>query len=367
MPSSEETIKSIWSVPKKPLAKGAWLWWFWLFFIHVENTKKTGKCRQLMILWSVKNDKDIMCNSLPITGAKNIVPQQDGNFVLDGAAAAWYFDGEKMQDDFVLERSRMELNTGNSALIAPGKTPSSFCLGKNGSFTTKIKSGGMEFEFIAEQKDFHPAVGPTYGSSKFVGGFEIEGTRLEILQLGGTETKNGKTSKISGTAYFQKILLAAPPPQWYWGLYHFADGSFATYMQVYSGRNFLAGNLYGSPQLKKPTVSWKEDILVYHKPTGRVFGGNKLKVKPERLGENLWRHRFSGGGKDFEVEGVCDAYSHSCWTFRKNIGPLPTKSTFKYNEYPAVMGELKLKTSSGEEIALKNGWGNMENSWGFIL
>ena len=28
---------------------------------------------------------------------------------------------------------------------------------------------------------------------------------------------------------------------------------------------------------------------------------------------------------------------------------------------------LELKTASGEVISLKNGWGNMENSWGFII
>ena len=157
------------------------------------------------------------------------------------------------------------------------------------------------------------------------------------------------------------------PPQWYWGLYHFKDGSFATYMQAYGGRAFLAGNLYGNPSLKRPSFSIKEDILVYHAPSGRVFEGNRLKVRPEGLGNGLWAHKFSGGGKDFEVEGVARAYSHSCWTFRKNIGMLPAKSTFKYNEYPAAMEGLKLKLRGGEEIVLENGWGNMENTWGFII
>lgn len=373
MQTHGQITKSIWAPPKKPLAKGAWLWWFWLFFIHDENTEKTGKCRQIMILWSVKNDKDIKCNSLPITGAKNIVPKGDG-FILDGAAAAWYFDGEKMHDDFLLERSQMPLDPDGCSLAAPGKTPSSFFLDKNGGFTTKIKSGSITFELVATQDDSHSAIGPTQGGSKFIGSLEIEGTRIERLALSGTETTSGqgksagkKTSQIRGTAYFQKILLAAPPPQWYWGLYHFADGSFATYMQVYSGRNFFAGNLYGNPQLKKPAVSLKEDILVYHKPSGRVFEGNRLTVKPESLGGGLWRHKLNGWGKGFKIGGTCEAYSHSCWSFVKNIGALPIKSTFKYNEYPAVMNNLEIETERGEKITLKNGWGNMENSWGFMI
>jgi len=366
MQGANSIIKSIWSVPKKPLAPGAWLWWFWLFFIHDENTKKTGKCRQIMILWSVKNDPDIKCNSLSITGAKNIVPNGE-NSILDGAAAAWYFDREKMHDDIVLERSEMLLDAHNCSLTAPGKTPSSFYL-ENGNFITKIKTRDIEFNLVSKKTDPHEAVGPVYGRLP-IGPFEIEGTRLEILELSGTEKREGgKSTPIRGTSYFQKILLAAPPPQWYWGLYHFQDGSFATYMNVYIGRAALSANLFGEPNLKKPMLGFKEDIYVYHAPSKRFFEGHKLNVVPSKsTAPGCWEHSFTGGGEGFTVEGEAEGYAHSCWTFVKNIGVLPAKSTFKYNEYPSVLKKLQLNLSTGEKIILENGWGNMENSWGFII
>ena len=363
----EALIRSIWQPPREWKTPGAWLWWFWLFFIHDENTKKTGKCRQLMILWSIKKDKEIMCNSLDIRMPNQLESRVDGTFRLNGAAAAWYFDGERMHEDFVLETSHMSLDPARRSLFAPGKTPSSFT--QHGEdFITKIKAGKTEFEFVARQKDMHPAVGPTHGTTQLPAGMMIEGTRIETLQLSGTEAHNGKKRALSGTAYFQKILLAAPPPQWYWGLYHFSDGSFFTYMVPYAGRATLADNAWKGASLKEPTLPIKQDVFLYHAPSRRVFEGSSLTVAPKQIGntEN-WLHTLSGGGADFTIKATARAYSHACWSFRKKIGSLPARSNFRYNEYPAVLESLEVATKGGEIITLKNGWGNMENSWGFII
>jgi hypothetical protein len=392
---SIDILRKIWHPPSKPLAPGAWLWWFWIFFIHDNNTKKTGRCRQIMILWSVKNDPQISCNSLDIRAGKPIQPidrssqapapptrpssfsatsfaSPNGSspFILDGAAAAWYFDGKQMHEDFVLHRSQMMLNSKAQFLDAPGdeKTSSSFSQQGN-HFITTIQTPAHSFELVARQTDHHPAVGPIHGHTPFPAGMEIEGTRIERFDLSGYEKDaKGKRKLIRGTAYFQKILLAAPPPCWYWGLYHFDDGSIATYMQVYAGRSSLAANLWPHQKLRSPRLSLKEDILVYHAPTKKVYEGHQLKIHPTRLKEkNCWRHDITGAGPGFTLTGQADAYAHACWTFKKSIGPLPARSTFQYNEYPATLQLTLTPTDGSPSITLKSGWGNMENAWGFII
>ena len=363
----EGIINGIWQPPKKWGAPGAWLWWFWLFFIHDEETKRTGKCRQLMILWSIKNDPDISCNSLDIRIPRQIENRVDGTYRLNGAAAAWYFDGEKMHEDFVLETTHMHLDPSRLSLFAPGKSPSSFSM-RNGDFVTKIRSGHHEFEFVASQKDRHPAVGPVHGVTSLPAGMAIEGTRIEELQLSGSELHNGRKSALAGTAYFQKILLAAPPPPWYWGLYHFPDGSFFTYMVPYAGRAALGDNAWKGARLRRPRFPLKQDIFLYHAPSRRVFEGSELSVTPSKSGKSEnYQHELSGKGPDFEISATARSYAHACWSFTKKIGPLPMRSNFRYNEYPAVLESLTLTTSGGERISLSNGWGNMENSWGFII
>lgn len=376
---NSKILERIWRPPARPLASGAWLWWFWLFFIHDNNTKNTGRCRQLMVLWSVKNDSRIRCNDLDLRLGPPIVANP-GGWELDGAAAAWYYDGRNMHDDFVLHPSKMQLHARQCRLDAP---PSSRFEMQGRTFVTRIRGPKTEFEFRALQADSHPAVGPTHGRTAFCGTLEVEGTRIERLELGGWEKHPGQKKRaIHGTAYFQKILLAAPPPAWYWGLYHFDDGSFATYMQVYAGRSTLFDNLWPHGHLRPPRLSLKEDLLIYHAPSRRVFEGRWLRVRPSPLPSpaadsspsasahppsGLWRHDFSGGGRGFVASGQADSYAHACWSFNKRIGRLPVRSTFKYNEYPSLLRRLVVHPHGENPIVLENGWGNMENSWGFIV
>jgi hypothetical protein len=371
MPKSrEELIRGIWTPPSQWNVPGAWFWWFWLFFIHDENTARTGKCRQVMILWSIKKDAQISCNSLDIRIPTQIEPAGLHQWKLNGAAAAWYFDGERMHDDFVLEKSAMALDNAKSSLNAPGETPSSFSL-EGDEFVTRIRSrigkDALGFEFRARQEDMHPVVGPVHGRTKLPFGMAVEGTMLERFALSGTETRNGKPATFRGTAYFQKILVACPPPQWYWGLYHFRDGSILAFMVTYAGRATLADNAWKGAGLKKPTLPVNQDIMLYHAPSGRVFKAKDVSLVPESEGGDLWTHAVHGKGKDFEIRAFARAYSHSCWKFQKSVAGLPAKSTFKYNEYPAVLEHLELRIKGGETIILKNGWGNMENSWGFLI
>ncbi len=361
----EQVLSSIWKTGEK-LPRGAWLWWFWIFFIHDKHTVQTGVCRQLMILWSVKNDPDINCNGLDIRVQKQITKMGEGKWLLDGAAAAWYFDGSHMRENFVLERSPIELDSNRRSITAHGMAPSEF-FEKDGEYFVRINSDGKKFEFRAKQVDENPAVGPNFGATSLPLGMRIEGTRIEVLKLGGHEEDEKGRREISGTAYFQKILLAVPPPQWYWGIYHFPDGSYFTFMQPYFGRAMIAGNWGKKPLLKRPSVPINPEMFFYHAPSGKTYHSGDIHVKPGELYGRLWRHTIESRGDGFSLSAVAEGYSHACWTFTKWISSLPLKSKFHYNEYPAVLKKLTLKFKDGKEIIYENGWGNMENSWGFLI
>ena len=87
----------VFDIEDEPMPHGAWWWWWWLFmFDNPENPKKP---RQLMILWSTMNVKEIYCNDLLIR--LNLTSDRSN---IDGAVCAWYFDGEKMHHNFLREQ-----------------------------------------------------------------------------------------------------------------------------------------------------------------------------------------------------------------------------------------------------------------------
>ena len=94
--------QKVFDIKNEPMPRGAWWWWFWIFFFN--NPKNPKKPQQLMILWSTKNVKKLECNNLKI----KLNHLQDKNN-LNGAVAAWYFDGEIMHHEFLLEQCDLNI------------------------------------------------------------------------------------------------------------------------------------------------------------------------------------------------------------------------------------------------------------------
>ncbi|MCX8166257.1 MAG: hypothetical protein N3E37_00175 [Candidatus Micrarchaeota archaeon] len=370
---SEEKRKQLYSYiwkPKLHLQKGAWFWWFWLFFIHDESTEKTFKTRQLMILWSTKRDDFIQCNDCKMYMKETIDFDENNNeFVLNGAHASWYYDNQhnKMHEDYILETLKFRVNPKERKLISNGKQAFTKFYEKEGKYVIEIDKKDEKFEFIAEQKNKSKYVGPNY-SDKFFGPFEVEGLRIEHLELKGSYSNESSRESYDfvGTAYFQRILVAAPIPQWYWGIYHFPDKSYVTYMVSFLGKEMLKGNISNSISLGNPLFKITHDLTYYDYNQDKIYYCRDLSVDPIRVDHQNYKHILYGKDLDLEVKGYCESYSNACWHFTKSIFDLPITSHLYYNEYPAIMKELVIKTKD-KTINLKNGIGNMENTWGFLI
>jgi len=326
--------EKVFDIKNEPMPRGAWWWWFWLFFFN--NPKNPDKPRQLMILWSTKNVKEIDCNDLKIKLTHN----QDRN-TLDGAVAAWYFDGEKMHHNFLLEQCSININEPDKKLSSDSSTPTSFSIDKTKN-TVKI---GNDFEFIAELKNKNEFTLPTHRSNTYIGSIGYSIIRLNHLDLRGKVNNES----INGSAYFQRVFVNAPSPPWYWGLFHFENGSILTYFNP---------NLLG--------ISFKKDIT--------FFDGEKIHeftdINVKRSGGKITVFTVSGENKHEKINFTVNSYSHSSWTFRKKtLGAIPNKLT--YNEYPATISDLKIiNKKTGGKIVLEDlgkSVGNVEHSTGFLL
>lgn len=322
----------VFDIKNEPRPRGAWWWWFWLFFFN--NPKNLEKPRQLMILWSTKNVKKIDCNNLKI----KLNHSQDRSN-LDGAVAAWYFDGEKMHHNFLLEQCNM--NVSDKKLSSDSSIPTSFSINKTKN-TVKI---GSDFEFIAEAGNKHNFTMPTYHSHTYFGNIGYSMIRLNRLSL----TGKIKNKPIHGSAYFQRVFVKAPAIPWYWGIFHFENGGILTYFKLHLlGKSFKKG------------ISF--------------FDGKKIheliNINIKRLGGNIPTFTVSGENEHEKINFTVNSYSHSSWTFKKKtLGIIPNKLI--YNEYPAVITNLKLTNKkTGKRIILEylgKSLGNAEYATGLLL
>lgn len=324
--------QKVFDIKNEPMPRNAWWWWFWLFFFN--NPKNPAQPRQLMILWSMKKDKEIDCNNLKI---KLCNPYDKSK--LHGAVASWYFDGEKMHHNFILERC--DMNFTDKELFTDSATPTSFVVNKGKS----IIRIGNDFEFITEKGNSNTFALPNYHSHTYMGNKGYSSMKSNHLNLSGKV--NGMP--IHGSAYFQRVFVNAPSPSWYWGIFHFKKGGILTYFNP---------RVFGK--------SIKKNISFFDGREMHKF--TEMNVKS--MGKQLPAFSVSGENNDEKMKFTVSPYSHSSWIFRKKVlGIIPNKLV--YNEYPAVISDLELENKrTGKKIVLRDlgkSIGNAEHTTGFLF
>ena len=323
--------ENVFDVKDKQMPKGSWWWWFWLYFF--ENPDNPSQPRQLMILWSAKDVDRIKCNDLQMEFDEI---KNGSNF--KGAVAAWYFDGEKMHHDYVLEQC--DFDVSNKKLVSNSTVPTSYEVqGKD----HRVEIGN-KFTFKAREDDSMYGK-PSYKSDSFIGekGYSI--MRANKLNLKAVV----ENQKCDGTAYFQRVFVNAPAVPWYWGIFHFDNGGMLSYYNP----SFMG-------------VSIKEEI--------EFFDGEEYyrfdEMNVERTGGEIPKFHIWAENENQSIEFDVNSYSHSSWTFRRRaLKFIPNKLT--YNEYPSTVSNLVFRDKeNSEEITsedLGKAVGNAEHTKGLLF
>ncbi|MCR4335351.1 MAG: hypothetical protein NUV57_02325 [archaeon] len=360
----KELFEKIWSINPVDDRKGTWWWWFWLFFI--DNPKNPEKPHQLMILWSTKNEKEIICNNR-VFKFPHKINLKKSNAIFDGVTAAWYFDG-KMHEAYLLEESKITLTKKPYSLKADSANKTSF-FEKNGKFKVIINKGKKKFDFDLKFDETNEFTKPTYSKNNyFKGSLSFSALGLPKSDLTGNISESGKKKKIKGSAYFQHVIVNAPSPSWYWGIFHFPEGSILSYFNPHIGPAVLKGN--GTNKfIGKGNISMGDDLSFKSKKTGKKhFRVKKVKIRKNSDGFPVFA--VSGENKNEKISFEVDCYSEAYWEFeKKSMGFL--KSKLRYNEYPAKIKNFKIRDKKGNSLLstkeIGEGIGNAEHSWGFLI
>ena len=323
--------KKVFDVTSDIMPHGAWWWWFWLFFI--DNPQNPKKPRQIMILWSTKNVKKTKINHL---WAHFNHPKPKTH--LD-VVAAWYFDGEKMNHNYLLEQC--DINVGDDGLASNSQKNTEFM-----AYDTHSDINiGEDIHFSVEHPKGNEFIKSSYDCDNFLSNHGYSLLRLNHGKL------TGKLfgEEVTGTAYFQRVFVNTPVVlPWFWGIFHFENGGVLTYFNPH----FMGKSI-------------RKDVSFFD-------GTNFHKFK------DITVKRVEGEHPIFKVSALCGdkrimftvkSYSHSDWTFQST--PLNLINTkLVYNEYPAVIEDLNFTQADGKSITSKElgmGWGNAEHTTGILL
>ena len=383
MPESrEELIRSIWTPPSSWKVPGSWFWWFWLFFIHDENTARTGKCRQLMILWSTKDCDRIKVNDHPwerkLDISEHELPSGAGEWAggketrFGGMTAAWYYDGRRMHDPFVLEENDFTVHRnagGERGELLPSSPNTLNLRGDPNKYEMdiRLKDWDMHFSmtpwngFLSKQR---------YKAAHYIGRYGYNILRIYGSKLAGTIVHGGKREEVAGSAYFQKVMVNAPATPWYWGTFHIEDGSYIDYFNPHIG-----------PPMRRRTESprsrwdWGElglsrHMQYYDAGEDRVYEMRKLKVRKQWNAEGLPIFDVLGRSKDggTELKLRAASYARAFWRFEQRYLGWFT-SILHYNEYPVELQSLEFR-SGPKRLKLDDlgsVTGNCEHTWGKLL
>ncbi len=353
----------LWSIDPGDKRPGTWWWWFWIFFM--ENKDNPSKPKQLMVLWSTKNEREIKCNNLSLK-LDNEIRVGGKKSVFDGVVAAWYFDGKKMHEDFVLEQCNIELNKKPYSLVSNSKNKTCF-YEKDCGFAVQVNKGKKEFAFNSSFGS-EEATQPTLSKHSYLNGvFEHKVLRASRLNLDGYIKTGGVKEKVRGTSYFQKVVINTPAFPWYWGIFHFSDGSVLSYFNPHFGTAMLKDNLF-KWLISEGNVSLKKGIYFFNKKTGQTHLFNIIQIKRKTRGA-LPSFKVSGKNEESKISFTVNCYSSATWKFEKKFLGL-TRMRLKYNEYPATITSFNLQDSQGKIVSLKElgtGVGNAEHTWGLLI
>ncbi|MFH1750328.1 MAG: hypothetical protein ABH863_01475 [Candidatus Micrarchaeota archaeon] len=327
-----------------------WWWWFWLFYIRNPKDPKTP--RQLMILWSRKREKHILCNDVLLDMDGEVERKVDG-VRFRGATACWYFDGNEMHEDFLVTPSDMRLSGGNKCGLDAGASN----FKQNGNdFSIAISGKQSKISFKCSMQQ---GFAPIHKDHQFLGTLGYNILKINRLSLTGTIKSGRKTEKITGSAYFQKVFVTGPVIPWQWGLVHFRDGSYLSYNIGRVGHSLFAEH-------HRPLdIKLRKKLEFYD-----------AKSKKTRFFRNLRIRRTAGklpafilGATDGKnrLEVTLQSYSRSLWRLQKSRHH--ALNTLYYHEFCVRADHFSLKTPE-KEISLKDtgdAVGNCEDSKGMLI
>ena len=377
---------------REPLWHLTWDWWWWL--VMLDDEQPCGK--QLMVLWSTKDNDRVEVNGFPWTPSGRPGEDGKGALVLDGMVCAWWFDGHRMHEPYIKRTCNiiamsddhphwpLSTKSGNGGGAVVPLLPDDLSMGlqsDRSSFWLNLAgdklavAGGAPSSIALTLTPLNPAMSVARPSTATYAG----SMGYDILRVHGTRvsgTVDGE--EVSGTAYFQKVCVQAPSPPWYWGVLHFEDGSYLDWFLPHLAPTITARDARPWKKRDIQHIALSEGGLFHDAKHQRTERFARVRVIKEASSLKEGLHGASPGSPlpvftihmwngRTSIKLTVQAVDRAHWHFDQ-----PTRggiwSHLTYNEYPLELTRLEISDEFGRRTRKDYGWvrGNAEHAWGML-
>ncbi|MDP7078771.1 MAG: hypothetical protein QF415_02695 [Candidatus Undinarchaeales archaeon] len=359
----------LWTVPDiDPKWSMRWYWWFWVVFL--DDPAETARPRQLMVLWTYKEAATLFNDMLvlPEDGIKN----GSGRESFPGVVAAWYFDGERMDPELAFERGTLTAEH-NADDPCNGRLSFESAVGNECAFSgqprdwrLRLRNEKVDVDVSLRLDEPASFTRPSHIRNRIVAK-RFMYSALELNRCTAAGTIDGE--QVKGTAYFQRIGLNSPMGPWYWGVFHFADGSVLKYFFPHvSTSAFRHDPAERLPWHERWLLPARRQAEFYHAPTDTTHTFSRGTVEKELDADGLPTWRLRVHDDTTHLDATLDSYARVVWRFRPHRPRLPLNDMY-YNEYPTQITAFTLDGPDGRLTLddLGPGVGNTEHTWGGLV
>ncbi len=389
-------LSQMWSLQNRPpLHHLTWDWWWWLVMLDDPEGRPSG--RQLMVLWSTKDNPLVNVNGMPWTPEGRPGFDENRAMALDGMVCAWWFDGKRMHEP-VIQRICRILALPDSHPQWPGKEAST---GNGGGAVVPLTDDDLSMGLKSDLSSFwinlhtdesaaHPDVPKKFqleltpwteatSTAQHATATYAANMGYDILRLHGSKVKGMLDNEhVNGTAYFQKVCVQAPSVPWYWGMLHLDDGSYIDWFLPHVSFTVSAHDNRPWKRRDFGHLGLSQGGLFHDPVHGRSVRFNRVKIKKtaSELVEGDHAHFPGAPLPVFEIHMLSDttsieltvkAIERAHWAFdQPTRGGLSSHLT--YNEYPLKLERLRIRDEFGTRKETDYQWarGNAEHSWGLL-
>jgi len=367
-----ELESQMWQLPTShKMPRLTWWWWFWLFFI--KNEENLSQPKQLMILWSTKNCSFIEVNDYQWS-RKGGIHTSGNQTVFDGMACSWYYDGEKMHHPFTFHRkwfeSSFEPGILDDGKLAPLHGKNLTFQGNKREYSLYLASKNARTTLDLRMKSEGKLSRYEHSANSWYRNFGFDILKLKRMKLGGRINGPNGPENVEGTAYFQKVMVNAPAPPWYWSTVHFDDGSYLQYFMPHLGFPIFRRHDTHRSGFDKYVKFLSTTMDYYDSVDGRMHKFKKVAMN-KYISSNGWPvFKLQAKSRNKSIDITLDTYSGAAWQFHQPLLFSFMKSYLCYYEYPAIVTQFRFKDGSDTVRRLRDhggGYGNCEHSWGLLF